>query len=121
MRPGLGFGQHRPHPAHEPDDAPDWEAAHTVVDLLSGKWTIPVVAALMSGPRRHGALRRGLDKGLSDKVLTQTLRRMEADGLLARRTVEGNPPAVFYQLTPLGRSLSDPLAALAHWQAAHRP
>jgi DNA-binding HxlR family transcriptional regulator len=117
MRPGLGFGQHHFHLA----DTIDWAAAHVAVDLLSGKWTIPVIAALLAGPRRHGDLRRAVNPRMSDKVLTQTLRRMEATELVTRHAVEGNPPVVSYQLSTLGRSLTGPLTALARWHSTHRP
>ena len=111
MRPGFGIGQRHPATAKEID----WSAAQATVDLVSGKWTIPVVAALFEGPRRHGNLRRAVGSGVSDKVLTETLRRMEDDGLLTRRVV-GNPAAVFYSLTGLGQSLGAPLGAMADWQ-----
>ncbi len=111
MRPGFGIGQH---PATTKEI--DWSAAQATVDLVSGKWTIPVVAALHEGSRRHGSLRRAVGSGVSDKVLTETLKRMEADGLLARRVIGGNPPAVFYSLSRLGQSLSAPLGAMADWQ-----
>lgn len=112
MRPGFGIGQHYPATAKEID----WSAAQATVDLVSGKWTIPIVAALYEGPRRHGSLRRAVGSGVSDKVLTETLRRMEDDGLLTRRIVGGNPAAVFYSLSGLGQSLAAPLGAMADWQ-----
>jgi DNA-binding HxlR family transcriptional regulator len=116
MRPGLGIGQHRPRPVEG-----DWAAARTAIDLISGKWVVHVVVALFPGARRQGDLRRRVGGGVSDKVLTETLRRMERDGLVSRRVVEGQPPAVFYALTPFGRALAVPLAALAGWLALRRP
>ena len=115
MRPGLGIGQHVPATSEDID----WKAAQTAVERVSGKWTIPVIAALRAGPRRHGSLRRGVGAGVSDKVLTETLRRMEQDGLLTRHVVSGTPPAVFYSLTGTARSLIDPLSVMAAWQAAY--
>lgn len=113
MRPGFGIGQHLPATTKDID----WSAAQATVDLVSGKWTIPVVAALHGGTQRHGDLRRAIGSGVSDKVLTATLRRMEADGLLTRRAIDGNPPAVFYSLSRLGQALSAPLGAMADWQS----
>lgn len=117
MRPGLGIGQHRPRPV----EGSDWDSARAAIDLISGKWVVPVVVALFAGARRQGELRRRVGGGISDKVLTETLRRMERDGLLTRRVVEGQPPAVFYALTPFGRSLAVPLAALAGWLTLRPP
>ena len=90
------------------------------LDRIADKWTCLVVYALVDGPRRHGELRRAID-GISQKMLTQTLRSMEADGLV-RRTVLGRvPPAVEYRLTPLGETLKDPLVAICHWAMEHLP
>jgi DNA-binding HxlR family transcriptional regulator len=111
MRPGFGIGQQRSTESKEID----WRSAQTAVELVSGKWTIRVIAVLFQEPRRHGSVRRAVGSGVSDKVLTETLRRMEHDGLLTRRVVAGNPPAVFYSLSELGRSLADPLGAMAEW------
>ena len=113
MRPGLGIGQQRTTTTKEID----WKAAQTAVDRVSGKWTIPIIAALFRGPKRHGSLRRAIGGGVSDKVLTETLRRLEQDGLLTRHVVSGTPPAVFYSLTGTAQSLTDPLSAMAEWQA----
>jgi DNA-binding HxlR family transcriptional regulator len=117
MRPGFGIGAHRPRPV----EGSDWDTARTAIELISGKWVVPIVAALFAGPRRQGELRRRVGGGISDKVLTETLRRMERDGLLTRRVVEGEQPAVFYALTSFGRSLAVPLAALAGWLALRQP
>jgi DNA-binding HxlR family transcriptional regulator len=113
MRPGFGIGQQPTTRAKEVD----WKAAQKAVDRVSGKWTIPIIAALSCGPRRHGSLRRAVGRGVSDKVLTETLRRMERDGLLTRSVVSETPPAVFYSLSEVGRLLTRPLAVMAEWQA----
>jgi DNA-binding HxlR family transcriptional regulator len=90
------------------------------LDRIADKWTCLIVYALVDGPRRHGELRRAID-GISQKMLTQTLRSMEADGLV-RRTVLGRvPPAVEYRLTPLGETLKDPLVAICRWAMEHLP
>jgi len=88
------------------------------LDRLADKWTCLVVYALLGGPRRHGELKRTI-QGVSQKMLTQTLRSMEADGLVQRRVIDIIPPHVEYSLTPLGQSLSEPLAAICHWAMDH--
>ena len=85
---------------------------------LADKWTCLVVYALLGGPRRHGELKRTIE-GVSQKMLTQTLRSMEADGLVQRRVIDVIPPHVEYSLTPLGESLSEPLAAICRWAMDH--
>ena len=77
-----------------------------------------VVYALLDGPLRHGELKRKID-GISQKMLTQTLRSMEADGLVARTVVDVIPPHVIYSLTPLGETISDPLVAICAWAMDH--
>ena len=112
MRPGFGIGQQRTTNSTEIN----WNSAQATVELVSGKWTIRIIAVLWQGSRRHGGLRRAVGRGVSDKVLTETLRRMEHERLLTRRVEPGNPPAVFYSLSRLGRSLAGPLGAMAEWQ-----
>ncbi len=112
MRPGLGVGQQLTTTTEEID----WKAAQAAVDRVSGKWIIPIIAALSLGPRRYGSLRRAVGGGVSDKVLAETLRRMERDGLLTRHVVTGAPPAVFYSLSGMARSLTGPLSVMAEWQ-----
>jgi DNA-binding HxlR family transcriptional regulator len=90
------------------------------LDRLADKWTCLVVYALLNGPRRHGELKRIID-GISQKMLTQTLRSMEVDGLVDRTVVEVIPPHVVYSLTPLGETLSGPLVAICRWAMEHLP
>jgi DNA-binding HxlR family transcriptional regulator len=90
------------------------------LDRLADKWTCLVVYALLDGPRRHGELKRIID-GISQKMLTQTLRSMEVDGLVDRTVVEVIPPHVVYSLTPLGETLSGPLVAICQWAMEHLP
>lgn len=88
-----------------------------------------VLTALADRPMRHGQLRRVISGAVNDKVFTQTLRRMESDGLLRREVLHDSPPAVLYLLTPMGLSLLEPLRVLTRWQrsrtatdrAAHEP
>jgi len=88
------------------------------LELIADKWTTLVVYALVDGPRRHGDLRRTID-GISQKMLTQTLRRMEAEGLVDRDVLDRVPPHVEYSLTPLGRTLEKPLVAICEWAMEH--
>lgn len=88
------------------------------LELIADKWTALIVYALVDGPRRHGELRRTVD-GISQKMLTQTLRRMEAEGLVERDVLDRVPPHVEYSLTPLGRTLQKPLVAICEWAMGH--
>jgi DNA-binding HxlR family transcriptional regulator len=88
------------------------------LELIADKWTALVVYALVDGPRRHGELRRTID-GISQKMLTQTLRRMEAQGLMEREVLDRVPPHVEYSLTPLGTTLEKPLVAICEWAMEH--
>ncbi|NJP41961.1 winged helix-turn-helix transcriptional regulator [Actinacidiphila epipremni] len=88
-------------------------------ELLAHTWDGVVLAGLRSGPRRRRDLLRWLG-GVSDKALTETLRRLQANGLVDRHPRPAAPPHVDYALTPLGASLVDgPLRALADWTLAH--
>ncbi|MFE9683628.1 winged helix-turn-helix transcriptional regulator [Streptomyces sp. NPDC006285] len=88
-------------------------------DLFGHTWDPVVLAALRTGPRRRRALRTAIG-GISDKVLTDALRRLLAHGLIDRRAHAEAPPRVEYALTGLGRSLVEgPLTALGHWVTEH--
>jgi len=89
-----------------------------VISLLTDKWTIPVIHALARGTKRTGELRRALP-GVSQKMLTQTLRRLEDRGLIERTVYPVVPPRVEYRLTPLGESINEPLQHLCEWTADH--
>jgi DNA-binding HxlR family transcriptional regulator len=90
------------------------------LERMAGKWRILLVYALLAGPQRHAQLLRRLP-GISQKVLTQTLRGMEVDGLVERRVLKETPPAhVEYGLTALGKTLQEPLAAICDWAAQDR-
>ena len=88
------------------------------VELLSAKWRISVLHVLGAGALRSNALQRALHD-ISPKVLTQTLRGMERDGLISRKIYLVVPPRVEYQLTEMGRSAIPPLRNLCHWAKAH--
>ena len=89
------------------------------ISLINGRWTLAVLAELVNGGRRYQELDEALD-GVSHKVLTDTLRRAERDGLVVRHLDPDRvETATRYQLTELGRSLDEPLAALEQWVDAH--
>jgi DNA-binding HxlR family transcriptional regulator len=86
-----------------------------LVGMLAGRWTLPVLAELEGGGRRYQDLHDALGD-ISYKMLTETLRRAERDGLIARHLDNGRiETATLYELTTLGRSLEAPLAAMADW------
>src|SRR3954471_13872555 len=82
--------------------------------IISGKWKPLILFFLRDGPRRYGELKR-LIQGVSDKVLIQHLKDLEADQVLARTDYKEVPPRVDYALTPLGRSLADAIVPLCTW------
>jgi DNA-binding HxlR family transcriptional regulator len=90
------------------------------LDRIADKWTCLIVYALVDGAARHGELRRRIE-GISQKMLTQTLRSMERDGLVQRTVIDVIPPHVEYALTPLGRTLIEPLTAICRWAMDHLP
>jgi DNA-binding HxlR family transcriptional regulator len=85
-----------------------------VLDRIGDKWTVLVVLTLRDGARRFTELRKAVN-GVTPKVLTQTLRAMERDGLLTRQVFAEVPPRVEYELTPLGMSLQAPIQAITDW------
>jgi DNA-binding HxlR family transcriptional regulator len=88
------------------------------LDRIADKWTTLIFGLLEGSPRRFSDLRRGVG-GISQKMLTQTLRNLERDGLVKRTVYAQVPPRVEYELTPLGRTLSEPIAALRRWAEEH--
>jgi DNA-binding HxlR family transcriptional regulator len=101
-----------------PDLQDQHSGAREVLDLIADKWTALVVYALAGGTKRHGELRREIE-GISQKMLTQTLRHLERDGLVERKVYAVVPPMVEYSLTPLGKTLIGPLCAVCHWAEEH--
>jgi DNA-binding HxlR family transcriptional regulator len=89
-----------------------------VLDLIADKWTTLVVHTLSRETRRYSQLKREIE-GISQKMLTQTLRRLEKDGLISRKVYPVVPPMVEYSLTPLGLTLIKPLKALCQWAEDH--
>ena len=92
--------------------------SRTVLRHVVDRWTPLVVTVLADGPSRFGELRARVG-GVTPKVLTQTLRSMERDGLVTRTQLPGVPPRVDYELTDLGRSLQEPIDALRTWIHTH--
>jgi DNA-binding HxlR family transcriptional regulator len=89
-----------------------------VLGRIANKWTALIICGLANGPKRHRELQRQL-QGISQKMLTQTLRRLERDGLIERTVYPTVPPKVEYSLTTLGQTLIDPLRALHNWAELH--
>lgn len=88
--------------------------SRALFDQITDKWSMMVLTVLDSGPMRFNALKRQLD-GITQKALTQCLRRLEHNGMLVRRVLATSPVAVEYEISDLGRSLQKPLTALHHW------
>ncbi len=93
-------------------------AVRLVLDRVADKWTALIVAVLSHGPHRYGELRRAVTH-ISEKMLAQTLRNLERDGLLVRRVLPTSPVRVEYELTDLGRTLVPVLRPLTEWAALH--
>ncbi|MEV0700698.1 helix-turn-helix domain-containing protein [Saccharopolyspora sp. NPDC050389] len=91
-----------------------------ILALVGDKWSLLVVAQLRDGPVRFGELHRAV-RGISQRMLTLTLRKLERDGLVSRSVHASVPPRVDYALTALGESLLGPALALGGWAAEHRP
>lgn len=89
-----------------------------VLDLIGNKWSVIVIYCLAYQTRRYKQLERKIE-GISQKVLTQTLRKLETNGLVKRKVYPVVPPQVEYSLTPLGETLIEPLSLLAEWSEQH--
>jgi DNA-binding HxlR family transcriptional regulator len=89
-----------------------------VLDRLADKWVALILRRLAQGPMRFNAMRREIE-GVSQKVLSQTLKRLERDGLIARQAFPTVPVTVEYSITPLGQTLAETVAALALWAETH--
>lgn len=104
--------------------APEWNVmlatcpSRTSLARIANKWTAMIVICLSAGPARFGSIRQAVD-GISAKVLAATLRDLERDGVLTRTAFDEMPPRVEYELTPLGQTLREPLAALGAWAEQH--
>jgi DNA-binding HxlR family transcriptional regulator len=91
-----------------------------VLARVGDKWTVQVIVELGEGPLRFNELRRTIS-GVSQRMLTLTLKNLERDGLVSRTVTASVPPRVDYALTDLGRSMLGPVRALGEWAADHIP
>jgi DNA-binding HxlR family transcriptional regulator len=89
-----------------------------VLNRIGDRWTTLVIGLLENGPMRFSALQRNIG-GVSQKMLTQTLRTLERDGLVIRTVYAEVPPRVQYELTPLGETLCAPIRAIHQWAETH--
>ena len=89
-------------------------------DQIADRWSMMVLAILEPGPRRFNAIRREIE-GVTQKALTQCLRRLERNGLVERRVIPLSPVAVEYEMTELGHSLRKPLSILYDWTVDNLP
>lgn len=103
-------------PARSPEDC---LAVREVLHRVGDKWSVLVIALLGEGTKRFSELKRATE-GISQRMLTLTLRGLERDGLVTRTVFPTVPPRVDYALTPLGETLLEPVRALAAWAKTHR-
>jgi DNA-binding HxlR family transcriptional regulator len=89
-----------------------------LLDQIADKWSILILANLCEEPARFNELKRRLD-GITQKALTQALRRLERNGIIRRRVIPVSPVAVEYSVTPLGTTLKEPFQALREWTRRH--
>lgn len=115
----LGLGGKRP---SEVDDLPDAYASacptRQALDRIADKWTVLILGLLESGPMRFNQLRREIE-GISQKMLSQTLKSLERDGLVSRKVFATVPVTVEYSITPLGATLAATLVPLRVWAETH--
>jgi DNA-binding HxlR family transcriptional regulator len=103
-----------PTPPHQPGTFPACREVNQMLGRMGDKWTIMTITMLVQQPRRFNELKRMIG-GVSQQMLTRTLRSLEGDGLVLRMVHPSVPPQVEYSLTPLGHSLALPLIALSTW------
>ena len=124
--PGCGFASRHlsvpeSHPGHHEHDTTVYDEhypARRLLDVIGDKWKPILPVILGKGMRRYGQLQRCLPD-VSKKMLTQTLRLLEGDGLVRRTVYAEVPPRVEYDLTPLGRAFLEPVRSLCRWAAGH--
>jgi len=91
---------------------------NSILSLVGDKWTVMIVMVLIERPRRFNDLKRTIG-GISQQMLTRTLKALERDGMVSRTVHPTVPPQVEYALTPLGHSLAVPVRALGVWARSH--
>lgn len=110
--------------SHLSETTPAWNVfdshcpTRQVLDCIADKWTVLIIHRLAGGTLRFAQLRRSVD-GISQKVLTNTLRALERDGIVTRRIYASVPPKVEYSLTSLGRSLCNLVEGICSWAEAN--
>ena len=97
----------------------DCKLVSEILGRIGDKWSVLVVMSLKDGSRRFSEIRRAIP-GVSQRMLTLTLRALERDGLVTRTVFPTNPPRVDYELTRLGRSLLEPVSELGLWARKNR-
>lgn len=109
-------------PALQPNahQGSDCRAVASVLSRVGDKWSVLIIMLLVDGPRRFNELKRMVG-GISQRMLTLTLRGLERDGLVTRTVYPTIPPRVDYELTDLGRGLAQPVKALGQWAFEHQP
>ena len=106
-------------PSHKRVPNDSCPAVREVLNRVGDKWSVLIVGLLADGPKRFSELRRTIE-GISQRMLTLTLRGLERDGLVTRTVYPTIPPRVEYQLTELGRTLQKPIQSLAKWAQENR-
>jgi DNA-binding HxlR family transcriptional regulator len=98
----------------------DCRAVSAILSRIGDKWSVLIIQRLGEGPRRFNEIKRMIG-GISQRMLTLTLRNLERDGLVKRTVTPTVPPRVDYELTDLGRDLLVPVQALGQWAIQHTP
>jgi len=106
-------------PSHKPVPHNSCLAVREVLNRVGDKWSVLIVQLLADGPKRFSELRRAVE-GISQRMLTLTLKGLERDGLVTRTVYPTIPPRVEYELTEVGRTLRKPIQALAKWAQENR-
>lgn len=121
QEPQKDAGNRGPHPTATGPDHPllACKAVAPVLQRVGDKWSILVVMNLADGPRRFNEIKREVE-GISQRMLTLTLRSLERDGLVTRTVFPTVPPRVDYELTKLGHSLREPVSSLGQWAMENR-
>ena len=91
-----------------------------LLDQIADKWSVLILSALCEQPLRFNTLKRQLN-GITQKALTQSLRRLQRNGIVDRKVITASPIAVEYHITPLGRTLKEPFSALFNWTINYLP
>ncbi|QWT20183.1 helix-turn-helix transcriptional regulator [Bacillus sp. NP157] len=105
-------------PAETSEETPGSEPSRLLLDQIADKWSILILASLCATPLRFNEIKRRID-GVTQKTLTQALRRLERNGILARTVIPSSQVAVEYSVTPLGRTLEEPFRVLFDWTVRH--